>query len=83
LQEVHVARYFFHTADGSRDRDEDGVDLPDIRAARIEAIRYVGEMLTQHPDLLGETHDFCVEVVNEDEKLLFKVVTRAIDATVG
>jgi hypothetical protein len=78
-----MARYFFHTADGSRDRDEDGVDLPDIQAARIEAIRYAGEMLTQHPDLLGGAHDFCVEVVNEDEKLLFKVVARAMNATAG
>jgi len=74
-----VARYFFHTADGSRDRDEDGVDLPDIQAARLEAIRYVGEMLSQHPDLLGTGQDFCVEVMNEHDQLMFKVVTRGID----
>jgi UDP-glucose 4-epimerase len=78
-----MARYFFHTADGSCDRDEEGVELPDVQAARIEAIRYIGEMLTQHPDVLGDGHDFSVEVVNEDDTLLFKVITRGIDATAG
>ena len=42
-----MQRFFFHTEDGSAVLDRDGVDLPDVAAARHEAVRAVGEMLKE------------------------------------
>lgn len=71
--------YYFHTADGSRDRDEEGMDLPDHNAARRQAITYAGECMHYEPDILAN-RDFRVEVTDADDKLLFTVITLAIDA---
>jgi len=42
-----VPRYYFHTEDGRATPDRDGVDLPDLAAARQEAIRALGEILKE------------------------------------
>jgi hypothetical protein len=40
-----MPRYFFHIHDSRDIPDRDGVDLPDLKAVRGEAIRAAGEML--------------------------------------
>ena len=40
-----MPRYFFHIHDGRNIPDQDGTDLPDIKAVRGEAIRAAGEIL--------------------------------------
>jgi hypothetical protein len=47
--------YYFHVQDG-RDQDFDGVDLPDLQAARQEAIRFAGYLIQQVAEnfLVGE-----------------------------
>jgi hypothetical protein len=54
-------RYFFHVRDGFDRPDEIGLDLPDIAAARAEAIRSAGEILREldrklAPNSLWEMH---------------------------
>lgn len=75
-----MPRYFFHTADGSRDLDREGIDCADDGAARKQAIRYAGEVMRDEPQVLWDDHDFRVEVMNEAEDLLFTVVMISIDA---
>lgn len=75
-----MPRYFFHTVDGGRERDTDGVELSSPAVARVEAIRFAGEVLTQDPDTLWDGREFRVEVVDEQKQLLFTIVTMAIDA---
>ncbi len=40
-----MARYYFHVQDGRTILDDEGVELPDLDAARKEAIRASGEAL--------------------------------------
>ncbi|KQM49318.1 hypothetical protein ASE69_11135 [Sphingomonas sp. Leaf208] len=67
-------RYFFHTADGSRDRDMEGTELPDHRAARIEATKFAGACMNDNPNELWETGDFRIEVTDERDTLLFAII---------
>ncbi len=60
-----MPRYFFHTADGSRERDEEGTELPDHNAARREAIKLAGAVLSEQPDVLWHSRDFRVEVTDD------------------
>lgn len=73
-------RYFFHTADGSRDRDTEGAEYPNYAAARKAAIKFAADCMSDDPDLLDDSHDFRVEVTNADDMLLFTVVTMALGA---
>jgi hypothetical protein len=40
-----VPRFFFHFHDGTDQPDRDGIELPDARAARNEAVVFMGEKL--------------------------------------
>ena len=53
-----MPRYFFHTANGSRERDEEGTELLDHNAARREAIKLAGAVLSEQPDVLWGHRDF-------------------------
>ena len=77
--ERSVPRYFFNTADGTRDCDELGIELPNNAAARVEAIRYAGALLADQPEVLWDGRDFRVEVVTEDEQLVCTVITLAVN----
>ncbi|UAK25709.1 DUF6894 family protein [Sphingomonas nostoxanthinifaciens] len=73
-------RYFFHTADGSRQRDTEGIELPNHSAARREAIRFIGECLHDQPELLSGHTNFRVEVTGRDNMMLFKIIALAVNA---
>lgn len=77
---MSVPQFFFHTADGKRDRDKHGVDLPDAARARVEGIKYAGAVIADQPGLLWNGHDFRVEVTDESGALLFTIITLAVDA---
>ena len=75
-----MPRYFFHSADGARNWDEAGAELANDDAARIEAIRLTGAILKDEPDVLRHGHDFRVEVTDSRKRLLFTIITLAVDA---
>ncbi len=75
-----MPRYFFHTADGSRARDNEGTELPHQRAARTEAIKFAGAILNNDPDVLWDGRDFRVEVTDDSDLLLFTIIMLAVDA---
>ena len=75
--------FFFNTADGDRDRDVDGTELPDLAAARSEGIRFAGEALASEPALLRDGEGFRVEVLDADRTLLFTIITLAVNAPAG
>ena len=72
--------YFFHTADGTRDLDREGVELADDAAARKEAIRFAGAVMHDQPEVLWDGRDYRVEVTNTSGDLLFTIVMLSIDA---
>ena len=75
-----MARYFFALHDHTFETDEEGVDLPDLHAARLEAIRFAGEVLRDQPDLLDGSNALSVKVTDEDGGETFRLEMRAIGA---
>jgi hypothetical protein len=74
-----LARYFFHTADGGRERDVVGIELATLSAARRQAIVFSGECMIDDPDILTK-HDFRVEVTDIYGVLLVTIITLAVSA---
>ena len=73
-------RYFFNQVDGRRKDDDEGLEFADMSQARVEAVRYSGEVIRDHPTLVWAGDDFRVEVTNEDHLLLFTVIIVGVDA---
>jgi len=75
-----MPRYYFSTADGTRQADTDGTELPNVASARIEAIKFAGDVLSEHPEIIWGGEDFRVEVSDENGLVLFTVVTVVMDS---
>jgi hypothetical protein len=45
-----MPRFYFHTENGTSIRDRDGVELPDLAAARYEAVCALGEILKERAE---------------------------------
>jgi len=59
-----MPRYFFDTQDGEAVADAEGVELPDLAAAQIEAVRLAGELLREHAEQFWLTRIFSVSVTD-------------------
>ena len=73
-----MPRYFFHTLDGFLDLDQEGTELADDNAARLQAVRYIGELLQSDPNYIWDGHALRVNVTNETGKAVFTVLTMAV-----
>ena len=73
-------RYFFNQLNGQVKVDDQGLEFASIRDARIEAVRYAGEVIKDHPTLVWTGGDFRIEVTDENALLLFTVVVVGVDA---
>jgi 3-deoxy-D-manno-octulosonate 8-phosphate phosphatase KdsC-like HAD superfamily phosphatase len=74
-----MPRFFFHTADGEIVRDHSGVELPDQAAARTQAVKFIGDLVSDEPELLATGAKFCVEVTDAAKRRLFTVIITTID----
>jgi hypothetical protein len=75
-----MARYFFHikSADGSVSHDREGQDLPDLDAARREAVSSNREMLGEkllHGGSPGPRH---IEIADASGKVLATVAAESV-----
>ena len=81
-----MPRYHFSIYDGVSLPDHDGTELPDLQAARQEAIRFAGKIIADEARTLSLGEDWRMEVTDGSGMLLFRldfVVTAspaAIDA---
>ena len=66
-----MPRYFFHVRDGTYIPDDEGVELPDIAAARIAAIRATGETLRDMGSHSWNGTEWSMEVTNEAGEMMF------------
>ena len=67
-----VARYFFHLSDDSgRIRDEDGSELPDIRAAHLEGVLCLSEALKSRASGFCSSTGLELIVMNEEGLILY------------
>jgi hypothetical protein len=67
-----MPRYYFSIANGRSFDDVDGLELPDIEAARIEAIGFAGDLMRMEPERRDWSH-WIVRVTDEDQKTVFDV----------
>ena len=75
-----MPRFFFHRTDGDMDPDQEGVDLPNLQAARIEAVKFAAISVKDHPELVWTGSTFRVEVSDHTGMLLSTVIILEIEA---
>ena len=75
-----MTRYFFHVRDedGDISRDREGQDLPDLEAARIEAISTNREMLGERLLHGGSLNHRQIEIADESGVVLLKIDARDV-----
>ncbi len=74
-----MTRYFFHCADSTRHLDAEGIELEDLDAAHQEAIRWMGELLTEFPQDFWSKGCLAILVTDASWNLLFSVTTMAAE----
>ncbi|QCB55731.1 hypothetical protein E5675_15680 [Sphingopyxis sp. PAMC25046] len=75
-----MPRFYFHSSSGRAELDEEGVDLADLTAARLEAARYAGHLLADDPALIDDTVSLRVEVTDAEGCLCCAVIVTTVDA---
>ena len=75
-----MPRFFFHRTDGGFDPDLEGTELPDLTAARLEALRFAAATVQDHPEQVWAGSTFRVEVSDETGMLMSTVIILEIDA---
>jgi len=75
-----MTRYFFHVRDEDGDVccDQEGQDLPDLEAARIEAISTNREMLGERLLHGGSLNHRQIEITDESGQILLKIDARDV-----
>ena len=68
-----MPRFHFHIFDGRDQRDEDGTELPDFKTARLEAIRYAGEVLRDQADRVALGEHWRMDVTDESGLVLLRL----------
>ena len=80
MRSCRLPRFFFNVHDGVNARDETGTDIRDTDAARLEAVRYSGDLLERHPDAFWIQDDWRMEVSDATGSILFAIHVSAVQA---
>ena len=75
-----MPRYFFDVHDSLSMIDVDGTELPDLEAARHEAVRLVGALLKDDPSNFWNGEYWSVEVSDARRMVLFALHFHATGA---
>jgi hypothetical protein len=67
-----MPRFHFHIFDGRDQRDVDGIELSDFQEARVEAIRYAGEILKDDAHRIALGEDWYMDVTDDAGMILFR-----------
>ena len=77
-----MPRYFFHVYDDVIARDDEGVELPNIEAARLNAIRGARDIIAGQVRHGHFVQSHWIDVVDENNETVLKVAFRdAVDIT--
>lgn len=69
-----MPRYFFHLTDGEDYPDLHGTMLEDHAAARIEAVRFSGQLLSERPDKFWSGEEWKMRVTDDKDLTLFELI---------
>ena len=75
--ELLVPRYFFHVSDGDDCPDLQGTILEDDAAARTEAVRFTGQLLSDAPDKFWSEQVWKLRVTDDTDLTLFELMFTA------
>ena len=78
-----MARYYFNQINGVFNPDDEGLEYATLEQARVEAVRYAGEVLRDHPTLVWQGEDFRVEVTDKNKSVLFTIIVVGVDPPAG
>lgn len=68
-----MPRYHFHIHDERPDPDKAGYELPNLRSARVEALRLAGEMIREAADRRGMGKEWRLDVTDGDGLMLLRM----------
>ena len=71
---------FFNQAGAVYHPDVEGIELPTMSDARIEAVGYAAGMLRDRPELAWLGDEFRVEVTDENQLILFTFIAMGVDS---
>lgn len=74
-----MPRYFFNIYDHVHDEDHEGVELASPAEARIQAVVFAGDYLSDNPELLRDEKPLVIEVRDEAKQVLLTVTMSADD----
>lgn len=66
-----MPRYFFDVKDGRDFPDLQGSEFADLAAARIEAVRFAGEILKEAPERFWHCEEWTMTVSDHQRQMLF------------
>lgn len=75
-----MPRYHFNVYDGVRLRDDEGTELPDWQAARLEAIRRAGDILKDDAQRIAVGEDWRIEVTDSTGLILFQMAFLMVES---
>ena len=75
---AHVARYFFHTTNGAPTRDAEGLELATTHRAELEAVRFLGDLLSEQPEALWPSRSLTITVTDVGGRVAFTVQARVM-----
>lgn len=78
-----MPRYFFHLEHAEDVRDIAGTDLPDLAAAKCEAVQVIARELCAHPQGFWDADTYQVTVSDAGGLTLFMVAMMAVLAPVS
>lgn len=71
---------FYNLAGAAYDADVEGTEMATLGDARIEAARYIGEVIRDRPNLVWAGEEVRVEVTDEHQLVLFTIIVVGVDA---
>lgn len=72
-----MPRYYFHTENGDRIRDDQGEELAGVEAAREEAVTVLGEILRYRGGSFWDTGSFSVIVTDDGGRTVVSITAAA------
>ena len=77
-----MPRYFIHTNDPSERvaQDDEGFDFPSVHAAKYEAVKFAGQLLSDSAEHFWDNGDFELTVTDENGLVLFAMRMVAVEA---
>jgi hypothetical protein len=75
----HMSRFYFQVEGAP---DDVGMELPNVGAAKCEAVRYAGRLICEQANSFWDKGDFTMTVRDERGLTLFLLVLSGVDAPV-